>query len=348
MRDFLHLLIESGHGHDHAPVGCTAVVVVQTEPHVLRKYSFLYGADVRMVDLSALRERAVTLAGRIRAAKHVRNELNRRLCEDLQGVRVVIFDVGEGWFGTSLYYIFRELLPDATLVALQHGLMELTGPESRTWVRRLRVWFSVCQYRLLGATLVGAGFGNNAFDVYVCYGETYRNYILRLNPACRVVKSFGALTSMGTSRLQPRDLSFDILFIAQDLGTYGVADDTEVYRQVFNRLSALARTHRLRVRVKLHPKQRLDQTLIREFPDFEYVANGMLSEMLSSQLRAVVSFNSTGLLEAAYVGCPIVAICVAGLSGKWYAAFEDTVDLDLFAERWDLKSFSRVRPGEME
>jgi hypothetical protein len=323
------------------------VVLLKTEPHVLGKYSFLAEQAVHTVDLSHLRSKAAGAASRWRAGVALRRELERRR-EELAGHRVFIFDVSEGWFGTTMHFHVRALFPNVILVGLQHGVMELTGPESIPLVRRMRVLFSRAQCRVIGAAPIGAGFGNNFFHVYVCYGRTYRQYIQRLRPESRVLIDFASLTRADAWRARGRTVPFDLLFLGQALSVYGIRGEEAIYRRVLDRLREVASKRNLRVRVKLHPKQHLPQELVRSFPEMEFVRDGELSDMLSTTLAAVLSFNSTGLVEAAHVGCRIVAIRVPGVAAKYNDAFDRMIDLDDFVTSWDVDAESVVRHGEID
>lgn len=329
--------------------GCSPrdVVLLKTEPHVIGKYGFLANQQLPTVDLSHLRANAASAVSRWRAGVALRRELERRR-EELARHRVYIFDVSEGWFGTTMHFHVRELFPGAILVGLQHGVMELTGPESIEWMRRARVVFSRAQCRLTGAAVIGAGFGNNFFHVYVCYGRTYRKYIQQLRPASRVLVDFAALTRVDAARARARTMPFDLLFLGQALSVYGVRREEEIYRRVLDRLRQVARSRHLRVRVKLHPKQQLSGALTSMFPEMDFVRDGDLADMLSTSLAAVVSFNSTGLVEAAHVGCRIAAIRVPGVAAKYNDAFDRMIDLDDFVASWDVDSASVVRHGEID
>jgi hypothetical protein len=326
------------------------VLFVRTERHLVGKYAFLRGAGLRTLDLFELREAGHgSPLGRLRAARAARAEIERlRGTGELRGIRAVLFDVSEAWFATSLFYSIRKLLPAVATLGVQHGVMELSGLEGTTAVRRLRQVATRTQHAIFGGAFVGGGFGNAPFDAYVCYGATYRRYIHRVQPRTRVLVNFGDLTPVDRRAAAERELPFDILFLGQDLSIYRVADQGAVYRSVFRRIDEVASGRGLRVVVKLHPKQELDPALAAEFPRFEFVRQGPLHEMLSARLRAVISFNSTGLLEAAVVGAPMVAIRIPRIHSKWYDSFESTVDLDAFAASWDLGVSSRVRAGEME
>ena len=337
---------------DHVAPALTPseVVLLRTERHLVDRYAFLRGTDLRTLELFAMREAGhSSFRGRRRAAIAVRAEMTRlRDSGQLRDVRAFLFDVSEAWFATSLFYTLRDLLPGVALLGVQHGVMELSGVEGMLAVRRLRLMATRLQHRLFGCALVGGGFGNAPFDAYVCYGDNYRRYIRRINPGTRIITNFADLTPLDRSRADDRELPFDVLVLGQDLSAYGVADQVALYRSVFRRLDIVARERGLRVLVKLHPKQELDPALMSEYPQFTFVRNGPLHEMLSPRLRAVISFNSTGLLEAAAVGAPMVAIRIPGLKEKWYDSFESTVGLDEFRSGWDLGRVSRVRAGEME
>jgi hypothetical protein len=329
--------------------GCSMpdVVLLKTEPHVVAKYGFLADQPVPTIELTHLRRNAVGAVGRWRAGVALRRELERRR-DELARHRVFIFDVSEGWFGTTMHFHVRELFPGAVLIGLQHGVMELTGPESVLWVRRARVLFSRAQCRLTGAAAIGAGFGNNFFHVYVCYGRAYRDYIHRLRPNSRVLIDFASLTRADASRARAQTVPFDLLFLGQALSAYGIRGEEAIHRRVLDRLRQVASHRNLRVRVKLHPKQQLSDELVRSFPEIEFVRHGELSDMLSTGLAAVLSFNSTGLVEAAHVGCRIAAIRVPGVAAKYNDAFDRMIDLDDFVASWDVDAESVVRHGEID
>jgi len=321
------------------------IVVIKTEPHVLQRYSFLRGIPATVVDLTGYAG-ARSWRARQRAARSVVAHLESLAHGRLASAHTVVCDVTEGWFGTTLFFALTRVFPDALIVGTQHGVMELTGPESRMLVRRLRALAARLQWRLFGVNVIGAGFGNNPFAVYGCYGERYAAYVRRLHPGLETIIDFPGL-SMLEDEYRASDSAYDIVFLGQDLTAYGVRDSAGLHTAVFRRLEAIASRHRLRVLIRLHPKQTLEPAAARAFPNLTFDNRGPIGAVLSPKQRAVISFNSTGLIEAAYIGCPIVALRVAGLSEKWYEPFVNPVPLDHFVRHWELDVLSSVRADEI-
>ena len=320
------------------------IVVIKTEPHLLDKYAFLRGVRATVIDLTAY-ARTRGLVARFRAGRAAIREL-RALAAELDETHTVIADVTEGWFGTTLFCAMHRLFPRALLVGIQHGVMELTGPESQVVVRRLRVLAAQLQWRLFGVNVIGAGFGNNPFHLYGCYGDRYAAYVRRLHPRIRTIIDFPGLTSVHREVGTPAS-AYDMVFLGQDLRSYGVRDSAAMHRPILARLAEVATRRGIRVLVRMHPKQRIDADFAREFPVLNFDSSGPLAAVLNASLQGVISFNSTGLIEAAYLGCPIVAVRIPGISKKWYEPFTGAVPFENFVSRWDMDRFSSVREDEI-
>ncbi len=328
-------------------VGDGRVVAVKTEEYIFRRYPFLANGGIPVLDISDFR-RDGGVGARKLAARRVRDAVAAFSQPGSQDIRAIVFDASEGWFATTALYSVRQRYPQVKLIGLQHGLMELTGPESRTPVRRLRRWITRVQYRTFGATLIGAGFGNNRFDAYACFGAWYEEYIQRLNPSCTIVRAFAELSGLTERPRDPTANGYDLVFLTQDLTTYGIREGDRLQRQIIERMGRVAERLKWRIAVKTHPKHSLELDGTGSGTRFDVIRSGTVAATLSPGRTIVVSFNSTGLFEAAFLDCPIVVVRLPRVGQKWYAMFEACVPLPEFLSGWDGDRFSRVRPGVMD
>lgn len=317
-------------------------VVLRTEPHAIARYSLLDGTDWPVVDLEDLRADRPGAPRRERIA-----EAARRLAPELHGTtrRGVVFDATEAWFATSLFHRLRRHRPRPFLLGLQHGVMAKTGPESRLPVRWARWQASRLGVRIRGYARRGAGFGNLPYDAYVCYGRSDAAYFRRLHPATRTIVSFRSLQQL---EHVAGDRGADAVFLAQDLEVFGVRDAADAYRRILARIAAVTQERGWTTVVKPHPKIGLPVEVPRVAPVLSEAPNVPLTTLLRPGRTVAVSFNSTALLEAAYLGCPIVAIRPPGIAAKWHAMFRDSVPLDTFAAAWDGDARSQVVPGVID
>lgn len=322
------------------------VVAVKTEAHIFAKYPFLANGALPVMDVSSHRV-AGGVRSRRRAARGLRRALRAWRRERQVDGPVFVLDASEGWFATTTVYALREVFPGAKLIGLQHGVMEVTGAESTILVRRFRRWVTRLQYRVWGAALIGAGFGNNSFDAYACYGAWYEEYIRRLCPDCGIVRAFAELSGLTDSSPDPSTNGYDLVFLSQDLSSYGIRNGDDLHRQIIHHLTELASRHDWRIALKMHPKHRLEvDGVLGERCDV--IRDGRVVATLAPGRTIVVSFNSTGLFDAAYLNCPIVALRLPRIGAKWYAMFEASVPLPEFLTGWNADRFSQLRAGVID
>lgn len=292
-------------------------------------------ADVRTIDLSDLLSASSLLDRRSASA-----ELRRRLRN--LGSQTIVFDTSEGWLTTNAFLEARASYPHAYLVALQHGIFSLRGLRTSTILRRARTCSTFMSRRTLGFSPIGAGFGNLPFDQAIVFGPRFEDYVARLHPSVIVSSEFGTLMGIAPSSRLSGDL--DLLFLGQDLTCYLGSKYASLLKSVLAKLAQLNRPG-YRVAFRPHPKDRINWT--ETMPgDLEIIKpKGRFSDRLK-QDSIVVSFFSTALVEAAYLGCEILAITVDGIPRHVYDSFLTPMNLEDFT-RWTDPPFraSRVTPG---
>ncbi len=326
------------------------VVTVQTEPHVWPRIlgvDGVHGAGraagvdgvdhVDHVDLRATVASAAASPGDRRAAvRSSTAELRRRVPAD----GVVVFDTAEGWLTTNLSLSLRRTAPSAIQIGIQHGLFATTGWRTWTPVRRARIVTTDLAHRLVGYAPIGVGFGNLSLDGHLLFGRAFAEFLARVQPRAATRIDFARL--QGIAPDEPLTGDADLLFLGQELSGY-LPEANSIITRILDRLDRLAADGR-RVVARPHPKG--DPTPWRRGagPAVIDTEGGSFRRHLRTD-TVVVSFFSTGLLEAASLGCPIVALHHPGLPDAVYGSLADPVPLDRFLDDGDVDAISTVRPG---
>lgn len=317
------------------------VATIQTEPHVWPK--LLGGAgpsDAEHIDVSPLLDTPRGLLRRRRAITDALAAVERRR---LGPGPVVVFDTAEGWLTTNLSLALRRRRPDALQIGLQHGIVPITGFRSAGPIRRARRWTSGVAHRAMGVTPIGAGFGNVGFDGYVLFGTAYARYVARLQARAAILIDFARL--QGIEPGLQLDGPADLLFLGQELQGYlGDAADRVTERLVV-RLDEIADAG-WTVVARPHPKGD-PRTWPRPRSAIIDTTPAPFRHLLGPR-TIVVSFFSTGLLEAASLGCRIVALSHPSLPPAAYSSLADPIPLKEFLTTWSANRFSSIRPGFIE
>lgn len=305
------------------------IVLVQTEKHLADRMFSRY-TDVVRIDLHEVFNTGASRRGRAALSRKASVLLEESLPSDA----VAICDTGEGWLGSS---VARTLNRHSTVfsIGLQHGPMLIDGIITRPWIRRLRAATSDLSHRTLGGTPIGAGFGNSKFDGFVTFGPAYSEYVRFLYPGADVVSDFGFLA--GDPEL-PSGSEFEIIFASQNLG-HLLQEPEVVEAQVLDALQTLGESG-WKVAYKPHPKGvHVDLSRTPAVAAVE----GKISDAVSKD-AIVVSYFSTVLFEAAFLGNPIVAVRPSFVPASYYAPFLNVISFDDFSRDWRGDTFSSISP----
>lgn len=327
----------------HAALGLTlglpeqrpSAIWLETEPHSRERLWPLAGLPaVEMKDLLCARGFQRRASGRA-ALERVRAAIVEH------EPQVVIFDTTEGWLSTTLCFALASE-PDLILVGLQHGLMEVSALKLRPVVLRIRRALARVAWRVSHSALVGVGFGNNPFTVWVVFGETYAQHVRRLNPGSRAVVAFPLLSPVGCIPTPPRVPLRRIAFFDQSVN----ARESNPSQAVLDQLHRLACAAGLELFYRPHPKGVGRLTL----PPRTVLLDGSPYRLFdqASGGTVVVSYFSTILVEAAWLGLPILAIGRKDCVQEVYEPFEGVLPLDRFLGLTALPAWSSVKPGQIE
>lgn len=250
-----------------------------------------------------------------------------------------MFDTTEGFLSTSLSNWAARTRPDLRRVGLQHGVLEMSGWLGRTPVRRVRKTSARWMERLLGYAPVGAGFGNNPFTDYLVFGSVHSEFIRRLHPRAHIRESFPHLTSIGRFEVERSAARSEpptrCVFLDQ-------AFDGDRSDDILRHLCDIG-SGKLDVVYRPHPKQAA------QLPSAELVTvrrdERLADVLLSDETTLFVSYCSTGLQEAAWLGHPILSIRVPAVKRDSFDSFDGVVEIDEFLAARDLTRRSSVRPG---
>lgn len=309
---------------------------IKTEPHIWARISGSREPEDSLIDLSDLLPH--TGARSRHAAMKTAMERIEAAC--LPEHALVVFDTSEGWLTTNVSYSLRRTRPAITQVGLQHGLFSVDGIKNRPVVRQARRLVTSLVHRCTGSTPIGVGFGNLSLDGFVVFGKRFEDHIRRLFPASQVRTDFHRLVGSGAWNEAANPA--DILFLDQDLGYY-IDHAASIKQQIRSRLENLARSGQF-VIARAHPKSTGNEWATRE-PESLVIdrSPGPFHDSISSN-TVVVSFFSTGLLEAASRGCPIIALRVDGVPDHLYSAFDATMTINDFVSSGSLPT-STIKDG---
>ncbi len=310
-------------------------VSIRTEPHIWSRIRHSDDIDQLELDVSDLLP-----ASGLRARRAAVHELRSRLTSmDLPEGAVCVLDTSEGWLTTNISMLLRSRRPDIVQIGLQHGVFGLSSWRCRPIARRTRAAVLATVWAVAGFAPLGAGFGNLGLDGYVLFGSRFADYVRVLQPTVPLLVDFATLTGMtepGNEQHGP-----DLLFLGQELATY-LPDANRLVEQVIERLELLA-TEGHDVAARPHPKG--DRAPWRAVQSVRLIQDSRPFTTVLGRNTVVVSFFSTGLLEAAHKGCRIVAIAHPDIGSAVYDAFDDPIPLDRFLGEWDFDEFTTLRPG---
>jgi hypothetical protein len=281
---------------------------VQTEPHTRERLWWYESTEV--ADLSELL--SATLGHRRRSARIAFSRLDKTIA--LVQPEVVFMDTGEAWLSASVYHHLRANWPNLRIMFLQHGVLETSGFRAWTPIRRARRQVAATWFRLFGFNAIGAGFGNLRFDGAIVFGRRYRLYIQELHQDCTVVEDFGYVSCVGVAarnRVSNGEVE-RVLFLDQAFA--GSVSNSFL-------MDVCKASHKigLPLEYRAHPKAESLPSL----PDDVIDRSGgpLLDVLLNGGKALVISYASTSLLEASWLGHEILSVRHPSLRKQDYRAF---------------------------
>jgi hypothetical protein len=241
---------------------------------------------------------------------------------------LLIFCVGEGFEISNLNNWLPDDLKKARKIALQHGMFYLNNK----WHRKLKLFLvkniNFITRLFFNFNISGLGFGGVKFDYYVVYGNKYKNYLLKKQKWNRKnILVSGSILKPIQNNIQINKIGGgNCLLLLANFVEVKLLSKQKYINYLKLIVTALNKRYK-NVLVRPHPK--MDLSILKNVGDVEITTTKSINEDFTDK-EVVFSFYSSGLIDAALIGLPVIGIIIPEVNYRYYDFINKKIDIAEF------------------